>query len=208
MADKSLFSRLQKLFSTQVVVRRVGKNKIKVVDSSRLQGIGNKEGSSQYDRYGRLHGSRASKNWQSQTERFNYHSNKLELYSDYETMDKDSIISSILDIYADECTLKNDIGDVIRINSADDKLKKTLHNLFYDVLNIEFNLWSWIRGMCKYGDYYLYLDIDEQLGVVNVQPLSAYETIREEGYDLDNPYSVRFEVENHNTLARHKSETF
>ena len=140
MADKSLFSRLQKLFSTQVVVRRVGKNKIKVVDSSRLQGIGNKEGSSQYDRYGRLHGSRASKNWQSQTERFNYHSNKLELYSDYETMDKDSIISSILDIYADECTLKNDIGDVIRINSSDDKLKKTLHNLFYDVLNIEFNL--------------------------------------------------------------------
>jgi len=208
MADKSLFSRLQKLFSTQVVVRRVGKNKIKVVDSSRLQGIGNKEGSSQYDRYGRLHGSRASKNWQSQTERFNYHSNKLELYSDYETMDKDSIISSILDIYADECTLKNDIGDVIRINSADDKLKKTLHNLFYDVLNIEFNLWSWIRGMCKYGDYYLYLDIDEQLGVVNVQPLSAYETIREEGYELDNPYGVRFEVENHNTIGRSKSQTY
>jgi hypothetical protein len=208
MADKSLFSRLQKLFSTQVVVRRVGKNKIKVVDSSRLQGIGNKDGSTQYDRYGRLHGSRTSKNWQSQAERFNYHSNKLELYSDYETMDKDSIISSILDIYSDECTLKNDIGDVLRINSSDDKLKKTLHNLFYDVLNIEFNLWSWIRGMCKYGDYYLYLDIDEQLGIVNVQPMSAYETIREEGYDLDNPYSVRFEVENHNTLARHKSETF
>ena len=208
MADKSLFSRLQKLFSTQVVVRRVGKNKIKVVDSSRLQGIGNKEGSSQYDRYGRLHGSRASKNWQSQAERFNYHSNKLELYSDYETMDKDSIISSILDIYADECTLKNDIGDVIRINSADDKLKKTLHNLFYDVLNIEFNLWSWIRGMCKYGDYYLYLDIDDELGVVNVQPLSAYETIREEGYDLNNPYGVRFEVENHNTIGRSKSQTF
>ena len=93
------------------------------------------------------------------------------------------------------------MGDVIRIKSSDEKLKKTLHNLFYDVLNIEFNLWSWVRGMNKYGDYYLYLDIDDELGVVNAQPLSAYETRREEGYDLDNPYSVRFEVEEQNTNA-------
>jgi hypothetical protein len=55
--------------------------------------------------------------------------------------------------------------------------------------------------MNKYGDYYLYLDIDEELGIVNAQPLSAYETRREEGYDLDNPYSVRFEVEEQNTNA-------
>jgi len=199
MADKSLFSRLQRLFSTQVVVRRLGKNKIKVVDSSRLQSSGNSESSSYYDRYGRLHGSNSKKNWQTYNDRFNYHSNKLELYTDYEAMDKDSIISSVLDIYSDECTLKNDMNDVLRINSSNEKIKKTLNNLFYDVLNIEFNLWAWIRGMVKYGDYYLYLDIDDELGVVNVQPLSVYETIREEGYDLDNPYSVRFEVEQHNT---------
>ena len=201
MADNSLYSRLKKLFSTQVVVRRVGKDKLKVVDSSKLQSSGNKSGSSQYDRYGRLHGSNSRKNWQTYNERFNYHSNKLELYTDYESMDKDSIISSILDIYSDEATLKNDMGDVIRIKSNDEKLKKTLHNLFYDVLNIEFNLWSWVRGMNKYGDYYLYLDIDDELGVVNAQPISVYETRREEGYDLDNPYSVRFEVEQQNTNA-------
>jgi hypothetical protein len=199
MANKSLFSRLQRLFSTQVVVRRIGKNKIKVVDSSRLQSSGNSESSSYYDRYGRLHGSNSRKNWQTYNERFNYHSNKLELYTDYEAMDKDSIISSVLDIYSDECTLKNDMNDVLRINSSNEKIKKTLHNLFYDVLNIEFNLWAWIRGMVKYGDYYLYLDIDDELGIVNAQPLSVYETIREEGYDLNNPYSVRFEVEHHNT---------
>ena len=201
MADTSLFGRLKRLFSTQVVVRRVGKDKLKVVDSSRLQGDGNRRGSAYYDRYGRLHGSNSRKNWQTYNERFNYHSNKLELYTDYEAMDKDSIISSILDIYSDECTLKNDMGDVIRIKSSNEGLKKTLHNLFYDVLNIEFNLWSWVRGMNKYGDYYLYLDIDDELGVVNVQPLSTYETRREEGYDLDNPYSVRFEIEEQNTSA-------
>ena len=201
MADTSLFGRLKRLFSTQVVVRRVGKDKLKVVDSSRLQSDGNRRGSAYYDRYGRLHGSNSRKNWQTYNERFNYHSNKLELYTDYEAMDKDSIISSILDIYSDETTLKNDMGDVIRIKSSDEKLKKTLHNLFYDVLNIEFNLWSWVRGMNKYGDYYLYLDIDDEMGVVNAQPLSCYETRREEGYDLDNPYSVRFEVEEQNTNA-------
>ena len=201
MADTSLFGRLKRLFSTQVVVRRVGKDKLKVVDSSRLQGDGNRRGSAYYDRYGRLHGSNSRKNWQTYNERFNYHSNKLELYTDYEAMDKDSIISSILDIYSDECTLKNDMGDVLRVKSSDEKLKKTLRNLFYDVLNIEFNLWSWVRGMNKYGDYYLYLDIDDELGVVNAQPLSCYETRREEGYDLDNPYSVRFEVEEQNTNA-------
>jgi hypothetical protein len=173
MADTSLFGRLKKLFSTQVVVRRVGKDKLKVVDSSRLQSDGNRRGSSYYDRYGRLHGSNSRKNWQTYNERFNYHSNKLELYTDYEAMDKDSIISSILDIYSDEATLKNDMGDVLRINSSDTKIKKTLHNLFYDVLNIEFNLWSWVRGMNKYGDYYLYLDIDDELGIVNAQPLSC-----------------------------------
>jgi len=201
MADTSLFGRLKRLFSTQVVVRRVGKDKLKVVDSSRLQSDGNRRGSAYYDRYGRLHGSNSRKNWQTYNERFNYHSNKLELYTDYEAMDKDSIISSILDIYSDECTLKNDMGDVLRVKSSDEKLKKTLRNLFYDVLNIEFNLWSWVRGMNKYGDYYLYLDIDDELGVVNAQPLSCYETRREEGYDLDNPYSVRFEVEEQNTNA-------
>mgnify|MGYP006165714183 FL=1 len=201
MADTSLFGRLKRLFSTQVVVRRVGKDKLKVVDSSRLQSDGNRRGSAYYDRYGRLHGSNSRKNWQTYNERFNYHSNKLELYTDYEAMDKDSIISSVLDIYSDECTLKNDMGDVVRIKSSNEKLKKTLHNLFYDVLNIEFNLWSWVRGMNKYGDYYLYLDIDDEMGVVNAQPLSCYETRREEGYDLDNPYSVRFEVEEQNTNA-------
>jgi len=111
-------------------------------------------------------------------------------------MDKDSIITSILDIYSDECTLKNDMGDVIRIKSSDENLKKILHNLFYDILNIEFNLWAWVRGMNKYGDYFLYLDIEEGVGIVNVQPISAYEFEREEGFNPDNPYEVRFKLSN------------
>jgi hypothetical protein len=46
--------------------------------------------------------------------------------------------------------------------------------------------------MCKYGDLYLHLDIQEEIGIVNVTPLSAYEIIREEGMDPNNPYHVQF----------------
>ncbi len=76
------------------------------------------------------------------------------LYSDYDTMDTDAIVASALDIISDECTLKNDMGEVLQIKSSDDDIQKILYNLFYDVLNIEFNLWSWTRQMCKYGDFF------------------------------------------------------
>jgi len=192
MADNSIYGRLKKLFNTQVVVRRIGKDKVQTVDTQRLQSQGNMRQSSYYDRFGRLHSSR--RNWETYNQQFNYYSNKLELYTDYESMDKDSIIASVLDIYSDECTLKNDMGDVLRIKSSDENLKKVLHNLFYDVLNIEFNLWAWIRGMNKYGDYYLHLDIEPQIGIVNVSPMSTYEVERVEGFNPDNPYEVKFKL--------------
>jgi hypothetical protein len=50
--------------------------------------------------------------------------------------------------------------------------------------------------MCKYGDFFLYLDIDSEYGIVNAVPLSIYETIRIEGEEVGNPFSVRFEVQN------------
>ena len=37
MADKSLFGRLQRLFSTNVIVRNVGGKKLKVADTDQVQ---------------------------------------------------------------------------------------------------------------------------------------------------------------------------
>jgi hypothetical protein len=107
-------------------------------------------------------------------------------------MDTDSIISSALDIYADECTAKNEFGDILTINSPNERVQTVLHNLFYDILNIEFNLWPWIRNTIKYGDFFLHLDIAEKFGIINVDPVSPYEMIREENYDPANPHKVRF----------------
>ena len=38
-------------------------------------------------------------------------------------------------------------------------VQELLENLFYDILNIEFTLWPWVRNMCKYGDFFLKLEI-------------------------------------------------
>ena len=59
---------------------------------------------------------------------------RLNLFQDYEAMDSDAIISSALDIYSDESTMKSEYGEVLQINSDNDQIKQILHNLFYDVL--------------------------------------------------------------------------
>ena len=120
---------------------------------------------------------------------------RLQLYSDYEAMDTDPIIAAALDIISDESTTRNEYGDVLNINSSDENVRKVLQNLFYDVLNIEFNLATWIRNMCKYGDMYLKMEVSEKFGVYNVIPLSVYEVVREEGTDPENPSYTRFTLD-------------
>lgn len=97
--------------------------------------------------------------------------------------------------FVHNCSTKNEYGDILTIKSNDENIKKILHNLFYDVLNIQFNLWPWTRNMLKYGDTFLKLDITEKFGVVNVVPMSPYEVTREEGFDPQNPFEVRFRQE-------------
>jgi hypothetical protein len=120
---------------------------------------------------------------------------RLQLYSDYEAMDHDPIIAAALDIMSDETTSRNEYGQVLNINSSDENIRKVLHNLFYDVLNVEFNLSTWIRNMCKYGDFYLKLEVSEKFGVYNVIPMSVYEVVREEGTDPENPSYTRFTLD-------------
>ena len=189
MADTRLFSRLKRLFSSDVIIRNVGGNQIKVIDSDRIQSNPNIATNSLTDRFTRLY----RPNYASLSNPLlNYQTLRTQLYSDYEVMDTDAIVASVLDIISDESTLKDENGEVLHIKSPDANLQKILYNLFYDVLNIEFNLWSWIRNMCKYGDFYLKLDIAESYGVYNVKPFSAYDITREEGQDPQNPSYVRF----------------
>ena len=193
MANTSLFSRLQRLFSSDVIIRNVGGKQLKIMDTGRIQKYGNLATNSLYDRFTRLHKPVGSSLQYNPT--LNYQSMRLQLYSDYEAMDHDPIIAAALDIISDETTNRNEYGDVLNINSSNENIRKVLQNLFYDVLNIEFNLSTWIRNMCKYGDMYLKMEVSEKFGVYNVIPLSVYEVVREEGTDPENPSYVRFTMD-------------
>jgi hypothetical protein len=191
MADKSLFTRLQRLFSTDVIIRNQGGNELKVMDVDSIQRSGDIATNSLVDRYNRLYSPAASSLLGAQLN-VNWQYLRTMVYSDYDNMDYDAIVASALDIVADESTLKNDMGEVLHIKSSDDDVQQILYNLFYDVLNIEFNLWSWIRQMCKYGDFFLKMEIAEKYGVYNVIPYTAYHIERQENYDKEHPNAVRF----------------
>ena len=198
MADKNIYTRLRRLFSSNVIVRNVGGRKLKVTDTSRIQ---TNPKASLVDRYTKLYTSYAG------TSGYNYSlyqkTQRLGLFRDYEAMDVDPIIASALDIYADESTMKSEYGDVLNITSDNNDLKDILHNLFYDILNIEFNLWPWVRNMVKYGDFFLKLEINEKYGITNVVPMSAYDITRVEGDDPENPEYVKFILES--TDQRHQN---
>ena len=191
MADKGLFPRLKRLFSTDVVIRNAGGNQLRVMDINKIQQSGDIQTNSLVDRFNRIYTNSATSMYGQQNS-INYQTLRPQLYSEYDAMDTDAIIASALDIIADESTLKNDMGEVLQIRSSDEDIQKILYNLFYDVLNIEFNLWPWVRNMCKYGDFFLKLEIAEKFGVYNVIPYTAYHIERQEGFDKDNPSSIRF----------------
>lgn len=117
---------------------------------------------------------------------------RLSRYADYSEMEFTPEIASALDIYADEVTAKNENGEILQVISKDQEIKAVLETLFYDVLNIEFNIWSWVRNLVKYGDFVLFVDASEQNGIVNLLPIPINEIEREEGYDKNDPFAVRF----------------
>jgi len=196
MADTSVFGRLRKLFSTNTVVRNVGGKKLKVADTDNIQSFINRRG---IDRYHRVYSSMtggygaAGGRYESAAA---FQGSRLQLFRDYDMMDNDPIISSVLDIYADESTVKDEFNRILAIKTDNTQIQEILENLFYDILNVEFNLWPWIRNMAKYGDLFLYLDIHPEYGIVSAIPLSVYETTRVEGENPENPFSVRFTIQN------------
>ena len=192
MAD-NIFSRLGRLFQSNVIIRKKDNNQLVVKDLDFSQ---TKLTSNFVDRYQRLMQNTYSNPYNvAQNRRAAYEIRKHDLFRDYELMDQDPIIASALDIYSDESTIDNIEGEILKIKTENSKIGKILHNLYYDIINIEFNLWSWMRNMTKYGDFYLQLDIVDKYGVVNVKPISAYDITRLEDHDPANPQLIQFEIE-------------
>ena len=117
---------------------------------------------------------------------------RMARYSDFSEMESTPEICSALDIYSEECVAADSEGKVLHIFTENRKIKGLLENLFYDTLNIEFNLSMWVRNLCKYGDFFLFNDISPEYGVINAFPIPIAEIEREEGFDPDEMTAVRF----------------
>jgi len=118
---------------------------------------------------------------------------RAERYTDFDQMEYTPEIASALDIYADEMTTHSSLQPMLSIKCSNAEIKAILTTLYQNILNIEYNLFGWSRTMCKYGDYFLYLDIDEKLGIKSVIGLPSAEVERLEGEDKTNPNYVQFQ---------------
>ena len=108
MADTGLFSRLRRLFSTDVIIRNEGDNQLKVFDINKIQISGEYETNALVDRFNRIYTNSHTSIYGYQSS-FNYQTLRPTLYSEYDSMDTDAIIASALDILSDESTLRNDM---------------------------------------------------------------------------------------------------
>tara|TARA_Y100001970_G_scaffold174556_2_gene213025 strand:+ start:1369 stop:3162 length:1794 start_codon:yes stop_codon:yes gene_type:complete len=187
----NILDRLRGLFQSNIIIRKTDNNQLIVKDIDHSQ---TSLTSNFIDRYNKMLQSNYGSGY-SKMQNASYDVQRIELFKDYELMDNDPILSSALDVYADESTVTNVEGEILEVKSENVKIQEILTNLFNDILNVNFNLWSWIRNLVKYGDFYLQLDILDKHGVINVKPMSPYDVIRLEDHDPANPNLVQFTLQ-------------
>jgi len=183
--ESALFKRLTKLFSGPIVNRNsqsVRKDRRKNLDKYKFKSAsGQNFKKAFYNPFESLN--TATMAQQARSER----------YVDFDQMEYMPELASALDIYADEMTTSTSLEKMLTIKCKNEEIKGVLDTLYQNVLNIDFNLFGWCRTMCKYGDFFLYLDIDEEVGVKSVVGLPAPEVERLEGEDPTNPNYVQYQ---------------
>jgi hypothetical protein len=176
MADESIWKQITRLFKSGPVVRHKIAAGEKIPQTNGTAKAFKKEISSLYVR--------------ALASYANYE--RLSRYSDYNEMEYTPELHSALDIYADECTVRDDDDHVIKLLSKNAEIKETLEELFFEVIDIDYNSWSWYRHVNKFGDLCLFVDATEDNGILNLIPIPINEIEREEGYDAKDPMAVRF----------------
>jgi len=196
MADQSknpnnpssdLFSRLTKLFSGPIVNWRTQANR--KIKRTTLDNYSTK--------FKSLSGQPFRRNNYSPFEVMNTklmaQQNRAERYVDYEQMEYMPEIASAIDIYADEMTTHSSIQPMLNIACSNEEIKSTLSTLYHSIMNVDHNLFGWCRSLIKFGDFMLYLDIDESIGIKSTIALPIREVERLEGEDPTNPNYVQFQ---------------
>jgi len=162
-----LFKRLRRYFSGKTVLIPT-----KDGDKLKLKSVsGDKTINMAYDRLFTLKNSSGYNSFMN-----NYSSrvqNKMFLTYEYDLMERDPIISRALTLLAQQSCLTDLQDEMMHINCENERVKASLEHLFYQILNIDTLLPMWTRQMLKYGDCYVYLDLQEGIGVTDAVTLGS-----------------------------------
>ena len=111
------------------------------------------------------------------------------MYRDADLMDSFPEIGAALDILAEESCINNSKNQLLNIYSSSDRIKNVLEELFINRLDIQVTAPMIIRGMCKYGNQFMLLNINNKLGVTGWKQLPVYSMERSE-MGVTNPYGM------------------
>ena len=84
--------------------------------------------------------------------------------------------------------IPNSKGNIINVYSSSERIKSIIDDLFINRLNIQITAPMIIRAMCKYGNQFMLLDVDNKLGVKDWKQLPVFNVERIEN-GIVNPYS-------------------
>jgi hypothetical protein len=182
MARKTIFQQLNDLFGPEVN-RPQNKSRYSINDKELLKTKSKEE--YDYEKLKRQQDAYLANQWQKVDNEIYQHSiyyetTRLASYADFEGMEFFPEIAAALDIMMEESTTLNADNKVINIFSESRRVRRILEDLFFNRLDIHTSLPMWTRNVCKYGDDFLYLNIDSEDGITGVKQLPNIEISRKE----------------------------
>lgn len=182
MARKTIFQQLNDLFGPEIK-RPQNKSRYSLGDKELLKTKSKEEYEHeklklQQDKY-------LSGMWQTVDNEIYQHSiyyetTRLASYADFEGMEFFPEIAAALDIMMEESTTLNPDNKVINIFSESKRVRRILEDLFFNRLDLHTTLPMWTRNTCKYGDNFLFLNIDSEEGITGVKQLPNIEITRKD----------------------------
>lgn len=115
----------------------------------------------------------------------NYETTRIGSYSDFEAMEFYPEIAATLDIMMEESTTLNDHGRMINVYSDSKRVKGIIEDLLFNRLDAHTSLPMWTRNTCKYGDNFVYLNIDDKNGILGAKQMPNYEMERRDAGMFD-----------------------
>jgi pyrimidine operon attenuation protein/uracil phosphoribosyltransferase len=193
MARKTIFQQLNDLFGPEVK-RAQNKSRYSINDKELLKTKSKED--FEFEKLKRQQDTYLSNMWQKVDNEIYQHSiyyetTRLASYADFEGMEFFPEIAAALDIMMEESTTLNSENKVLNIFSESRRVRRILDDLFFNRLDIHTSLPMWTRNTCKYGDNFLFLNIDSDEGITGVKQLPNIEISRKENEGFEGNTTIK-----------------